>query len=125
DVLEATGVRDASGNVRLADIGAFLRDAIKRDFEAAGIELNLKYIDPSYTIRSAPADARDSAFCLVLGHQAVHAAMSGRTAMFVGNWMQEITHVPIAAAISEKRRIDPNGRFWATVVCSTGQGAMT
>src|SRR4029079_7556446 len=116
DVVEATGARDPSGNVRFADIGAFLRDAIRRDREGAGIELNLKYIDPSYTIRSAPADARDSAFCLVLGHHAVHAAMSGRTAMLVGNCMNEFTHVPIAAATAERKQIDPNGRLWASVV---------
>jgi 6-phosphofructokinase 1 len=121
DIVKATGTRDASGNVRLADIGTFLRDAIVKDFEDAGIEVNLKYIDPSYTIRSAPADARDSAFCLMLGHHAVHAAMSGRTAMVVGQWMNEFTHVPIAAATAERRRIDPDGRLWASVVGSTGQ----
>ena len=100
---------------------SFLRDAIVADFEAAGIEVNLKYIDPSYTIRSAPADARDSAFCLMLGHHAVHAAMTGRTAMVVGHWMNEFTHVPIAAATAERRKIAPDGRLWASVVASTGQ----
>jgi 6-phosphofructokinase 1 len=121
DILAATGTRDASGNVRLADVGTFLRDAIKKDFEAAKAEVNVKYIDPSYTIRSAPANARDSAYCLMLGHHAVHAAMSGRTAMFVGMWMNEFTHVPIAAAVARSRRIDPNGRLWASVVGATGQ----
>jgi 6-phosphofructokinase 1 len=121
DIVKATGGRDASGNVRLADIGGFLRDAIKKAFDEAGIEVNLKYIDPSYTIRSTPADARDSAFCLVLGHHAVHAAMSGRTGMLIGNWLNEFTHVPIEAAVAERRRIDPDGRFWASVVGSTGQ----
>ena len=80
----------------------------------------VKYIDPSYTIRSAPANARDSAFCLMLGHHAVHSALSGRTAMVLGNWKNEFTHVPIAA-VSERKQIDPEGRLWSSVVGSTGQ----
>ena len=121
EVLATTGARDASGNVKLADVGVFLRDAITNSFAAEGIEINLKYLDPSYTIRSAPANARDSAFCLVLGHHAVHAAMSGRTGMLVGNWMNEFTHVPIEAAVAERKVIDPNGRLWASVIGATGQ----
>jgi 6-phosphofructokinase 1 len=121
DILKDTGARDASGNVRLADVGHFLRDEIRKAFEADGVEINLKYIDPSYMIRSAPANARDSAFCLLLGHHAVHAAMSGRTGLLVGNWMNEFTHVPIQAAVAERRQIDPDGRLWASVLGSTGQ----
>jgi len=71
--------RDASGNVRFGDVGVFLRDQIKAYFRRINMEMNLKYIDPSYTIRSVPANADDSAFCLLLGQNAVHAAMAGRT----------------------------------------------
>ena len=89
--------------------------------EKEGIEVSLKYIDPSYTIRSTPANARDSAFCLLLGQNAVHAGMAGRTNMVVGFWKSEFTHVPIAMAVSERKQIDPTGSLWSSVVASTGQ----
>jgi 6-phosphofructokinase 1 len=95
DLMEKRQERDASGNIRFGDIGIFITDQIKNYFNEAGIEVTLKYIDPSYTIRSMPANPKDSAFCLLLGHNAVHAAMTGRTNMLVGNWKGAFTHVPI------------------------------
>ena len=121
DLLEASQERDASGNIRFQDIGVFLRDQIRAHFKRVGIELNLKYIDPSYTIRSVPATANDSAFCLVLGHNAVHAGMAGRTDMVVGYWRNEFTHLPISLAVSRRKKIDPNGRLWNYVLGCTGQ----
>jgi 6-phosphofructokinase 1 len=121
DLLAATGEQDASGNVRLGDIGIFLRDRINSYFKSIDMEVNLKYIDPSYTIRSMPANPHDSVFCLLLGHNAVHAGMSGRTDMLVSNWRREFTHVPIPLAMSERKQIDPKGRLWSYVVASTGQ----
>jgi len=121
DLLKATGEQDASGNVRLGDIGTFLRDEIKGYFKKIGMEANLKYIDPSYTIRSMPANPHDSVFCLLLGHNAVHAGMTGRTDMLVSNWRREFTHVPIPLAVSEPKQIDPEGRLWSNVLESTGQ----
>jgi 6-phosphofructokinase 1 len=113
--------KDASGNIRLGDIGLFLKDRIADYFKKAGIELNLKYIDPSYTIRSMPANPHDSAFCLLLGHNAVHAAMAGRTDMLVGSWRQVFTHLPISLAVSKRKHIDPGGRLWSNVLACTGQ----
>ena len=121
ELLAATGGRDASGNVKLGDIGTFLRDAIKEHFAHSGREINLKYIDPSYIIRSQPANAHDSALCLMLGHNAVHAGMAGRTSMVVGFWNHQFTHVPIALATSARKKIDPEGRLWSSVLASTGQ----
>jgi len=121
DLLEANAERDASGNIRLGDIGTFLRDQINDYFKKAEMEVSVKYIDPSYTIRSMPANPHDSAFCLMLGHNAVHAGMAGRTGMVVGNWRAEFTHVPIAAAVSQRKQIDPRGRLWTGVVSTTGQ----
>jgi 6-phosphofructokinase 1 len=121
DLLAATGERDASGNVRYGDIGIFLREHIKSYFQQRGVEINLKYIDPSYTIRSLPANARDSAFCLLLGHNAVHAAMTGRTDMVVSAWNTEFTHVPIPLAVSARKKIDPEGLLWSSVLAATGQ----
>jgi len=121
DLIRKTQERDASGNVRFGDIGVFLRDRINLHFKGLGKEINLKYIDPSYTIRSVPANAHDSAFCLLLGHNAVHAGMTGRTGMVVGDWGGEFTHVPISLAVSKRKRIDPDGRLWSAVLASTGQ----
>ena len=123
DLLDTPEAYDASGNRVLGDIGLFLRERIKAYFKEAGIPMSLKYIDPSYMIRSVPANAFDSAFCLQLGHHAVHAAMSGRTNMIVGFWRNEFTHVPIAAA-ARRRKINPNGRLWASVLASTGQPSL-
>jgi len=121
DLLGVSGERDASGNIRLGDIGVFLRDSIKNYFKEAEMQVELKYIDPSYTIRSMPANPRDSAFCLLLGHNAVHAGMTGRTNMVVGFWKNQFTHVPIPLAVSKRKQIDPDGRFWSNVLSCTGQ----
>jgi 6-phosphofructokinase 1 len=121
DVMERTGERDASGNVRQGDIGVFLRDRIRAYCREKGIRLDLKYIDPSYTIRSVRASANDAAFCLLLGHNAVHAAMSGRTDMVVGFWKHMFTHVPIPMAVSTRKKIDPVGPLWSSVLAATGQ----
>ena len=121
DLLEKTAECDASGNVKYGDIGAFLRDAIKEYFKQAHKKISIKYIDPSYIIRSVPAIPHDSAFCLLLGHNAVHAGMSGRTNMVVGFWNHQFTHVPISLAASQRKRIDPEGTLWNSVLASTGQ----
>lgn len=121
DLMEEIQERDASGNIHFGDIGIFFRDRIRAYCQEAGIEVNLKYIDPSYTIRSVPATPNDSAFCLILGHNAVHAGMAGRTNMVVGFWKNEFTHVPIPMAVSRRKKIDPNGRLWSNVLACTGQ----
>jgi 6-phosphofructokinase 1 len=121
DLVGISGERDASGNIRLGDIGIFLRDTIRNYFKEAEMKVDLKYIDPSYTIRSMPANPHDSAFCLLLGHNAVHAGMAGRTNMLVGFWKNQYTHVPIRLAVSKRKQIDPEGRFWSNVLSCTGQ----
>jgi len=121
DILENTGDRDASGNIRFEDIGLFLRGEITRFFKGSNMEVSMKYIDPSYIIRSVPANASDAAFSLLLGQNAVHAAMTGRTNMVVGTWMNRYTHVPIALAVSKRKKIDPDGWMWASVLTATGQ----
>ena len=113
--------KDASGNVLHKDIGAFLADAIKAYFKQRKKELNLKYIDPSYIIRSAPANASDQVYCSFLGQKAVHAAMAGKTDLLIGMWNDHFVHVPIALAIRERKKIDPNGVLWSSVLEGTGQ----
>jgi len=112
---------DASGNVKYKDIGLFLKEKLKRHFKNKNIPLTLKYIDPSYTIRSCPANADDSAFCLMLGQNAVHAAMAGKTDMFIGSWNHHFTHVPFYAAVGKRKKIDPCGTLWQTLLATTEQ----
>jgi 6-phosphofructokinase 1 len=121
DLMAKSQERDASGNVKYGDVGVFLRNAIIDHLKRIGVTFALKYIDPSYTIRSVPATAHDSAFCLLLGQNAVHAGLSGRTNMVVSFWNHQFTHVPISLAVSERKKIDPLGALWNSVVTSTGQ----
>jgi 6-phosphofructokinase 1 len=112
---------DASGNVKLHDIGPLLRSRITDHFDRAGMELNLRYLDPSYAIRSVPANPYDSVFCLRLGQSAVHAAMAGRTAMVVGRWHGRFVHLPIELVTSSRNTVDPDGDLWLSVLEATGQ----
>ena len=117
--------RDASGNVRYAsadaDIGPVLRDAIAAHFKARGLRASVKYIDPSYMIRSVPANASDSIFCDGLARHAVHAGMAGKTDLVIGRWHRIFTHVPLPASIGQKKRIDPDEALWLAVTETTGQ----
>ena len=112
---------DASGNAKLVDVGIFLRHKIAEDFAAHNVELNLKYIDPSYVIRSVPANPYDSVYCLRLAHNAVHAAMAGRTEMVVGRWHGRFVHIPMALAVSRRNQVCPDGDLWLSVLEATGQ----
>ena len=115
---------DASGNVKLKDIGIFLREKIADWFREQQIDINLKYVDPSYMIRSVPANPIDSVFCGQLARNAVHAAMTGRTEMVVGNWKGSFVHVPIQTAISKRKKVDPMHGLWRSVLETTGQTSL-
>lgn len=108
-------IRDASGNLKFKDIGVYLKAEIRRRLMAENIQHKIIYIDPSYMIRSVPANAADSAFCLQLGNHAVHAAMAGKTNVLVGNWSDEFTLLPIPLAVSKTRHVDRNGFLWQAV----------
>ena len=111
---------DASGNVRLLDIGFFLKNSIEAHFKSLGVDVNLKYIDPSYMIRSVPANAGDSIYCGALGQYAVHAGMAGKTGMLVAMMKDEYVHVPLKM-VGSGMRVDPHGNVWMRVLESTGQ----
>lgn len=112
---------DESGNPRLGDIGIFLKDAIAAYFKERGLELNLKYIDPSYTIRSVEATADDAIFCTFLAANAVHAGMAGKTNMVVGLWNDEYVYIPIDLVVAGRKQVDLNGKLWGSVLEATGQ----
>jgi 6-phosphofructokinase 1 len=123
DLLDHDGAVDASGNARLADVGALLRQKIAEGFASAGDELSLRYVDPGYAIRSVPANGWDAVYCLRLAQAAVHAAMAGRTAMVVGRWHGRFVHIPIPVATGGRNQVDPNGDLWMSVLEATGQPA--
>jgi 6-phosphofructokinase 1 len=116
DVME----KDASGNIKLLDVGSFLKMYIEEYFKEKGMEINLKYIDPSYTIRSVPANASDSIYCGALGQYAVHAGMSGKTSMLVGLIKDEYVHLPFRM-VSSGSKVNPEGNIWMRVLETTGQ----
>ena len=118
---KGTQKKDVSGNIVREDIGLLLKKRIMEYFEAKRKPLSLKYIDPSYMIRSLPADSNDSAFCVMLGQNAVHAGMSGRTNMVTGYWNQYFVHIPISLTILKRKKVDPDGHLWQTVLETTGQ----
>ena len=121
EFLKPTGKKDAGGNIKLADIGIFLKERIKKSFEEKKIECNIKYIDPSYIIRSSPADAYDSIYCARLGAHAVHAAMAGKTGTVISLLNNRYVHLPISLVVSEKNQVDVYGTLWKDVIENTRQ----
>lgn len=121
DKVCATDELDASGNRKLRDIGVFLKDGISAYFKEHDTPCNIKYIDPSYIIRSSKAMPTDSVICNQLAQHAVHAAMAGKTSMIVGIWNNVLVHIPIELAIRRRKEIDPESMFWLNVLETTGQ----
>ncbi|HEU4678795.1 MAG TPA: ATP-dependent 6-phosphofructokinase [Terrimicrobiaceae bacterium] len=113
--------RDASGNVKLKDIGVFLRQQIEAHFKAQNLPVLLRYFDPSYEIRSCAADSEDAIFCDLIARHAVHAAMAGKTGLVIGHMHGTFIHVPIEMLTRELKRIDPDGILWQAVLAATGQ----
>jgi 6-phosphofructokinase 1 len=112
---------DASGNMRLRDIGVLLRHRIVDHFERRGMDVTLKYVDPSYHIRSVPASSTDSVYCWNMARNAVHAAMAGNTEVLIGRWHGRFVHVPMPLATRFRKQVDVNGDLWMSVIESTGQ----
>ncbi len=122
DLFEPTELEtDASGNIKHKDIGVYLKEKIREEFNAKGFSHSIKYIDPSYIIRSAPANANDSKFCNLLAQNAVHAALAGKTDFVVGYWNNEFTLIPIPMAVAKRKKIDIQGELWWNVLEATGQ----
>jgi 6-phosphofructokinase 1 len=121
-VEDKTGKKDESGNPVLGDIGIFLKSSLKRYFkEHTDLYANIKYIDPSYMVRSVAANAHDAIYCIQLAQNAVHAGMAGKTGMIIGQWNGQFTHVPIALATSRRKVLSPEDPLWLAVLESTGQ----
>lgn len=116
--------RDASGNIKLKDIGLYLKTAMASYFASKKIDISIKYIDPSYMIRSLPANANDRVFCNFLGRYSVHAGMSGRTSMLIGHWNNQFVHVPMKLIAEKRKKVNPKGSLWRSALEATGQGSL-
>ena len=122
-LLAASDRTDASGNRVHGDIGFYLRDRINQSFRDRKIPVSLKYIDPSYLVRSVPANPQDNVYCSQLAQHAVHAAMSGKTSMIVGRWHCSFVNLPLELVTHGRRKVDPRGELWHSILESTGQPA--
>jgi 6-phosphofructokinase 1 len=123
DLLPARTDRDASGNLKLADIGLHLRERIVAHFASRGVEIAMRYFDPSYQIRGCPADAEDALLCDGLARHAVHAGMAGKTGLVVSYLNGQYAHVPISEIARGSKRLDLEGELWRAVLSTTGQAA--
>jgi len=112
---------DASGNVKLLDIGPYLRDKIENHFKAQQIPIVMRYIDPSYLIRSSPANAGDSILCDQFARHAVHAAMAGKTGLVIGLLHDKFIHVPIELLATHKKTMALDSLAWTAALAATGQ----
>jgi 6-phosphofructokinase 1 len=115
--------RDASGNIKLKDVGAFLRALIEDYFKREQVPVIVRYFDPSYVIRSVVADSEDAILCDLFARNAVHAAMAGKTGLIIGLLHDQFIHVPMELLNGEKKRLNPNGSLWHAVLAATGQPA--
>lgn len=121
NAFEASTDTDASGNKKLGDVGLWLKNQIETYFKKINMEINLKYIDPSYIVRSSKADPIDSAYCSRLGSLAVHAAMAGMTSILVSQVNDRFVYLPIDVAVSKRNYLDPEGSLWRDVIEATQQ----
>ncbi|MDH3649552.1 MAG: ATP-dependent 6-phosphofructokinase [Saprospiraceae bacterium] len=113
--------KDASGNVLHHDIGIFLKKEISNYLNEVGMDSSVKYIDPSYIIRSAPANPSDSIFCNKLGLHGAHAGMAGKTNFVVGRRNNKFVHLPVELVIAKRKKIDVRSDLWLNVLETTGQ----
>ncbi len=123
-LLQSSDITDASGNAELGDIMSLLKREIKSYFAEKNLSYVLKTVDPSYMIRSVPANANDRVYCGFLGQHAVHAAMAGRTHMVVAKLQEQFVHLPLDLVIQERRKLNINSDLWRAVLESTGQGRL-
>jgi len=120
---EQTGnlATDASGNPVLADVCGVLQDRIKEHFKEQNMPITLKFIDPSYIIRSVQANSNDCVYCGFLGQHAIHAAMAGKTNMVVSKLQDRYINLPLNLVTQKRRKLNIYSNYWRAVIESTGQ----
>lgn len=122
DLLAAEGEsRDGSGHLHLKDVGVFLKEKISAHFKNIELPVEVKYFDPSYILRSVPANCADSVLSDQMARHAVHAGMAGKSGLLIGHTNNVFIHVPLALAGQHQKRVWPHGELWRNVLSSTGQ----
>lgn len=120
-VAEGVARQGTDGGTAPTDIGPWLKERIARHCRERGTPVDIKYMDPSYYIRSVPANAMDNLLCDQMARAAAHAAMAGRSGVVIGRVHNLCVHVPMARIAAESKRVDPEGELWRSVLASTGQ----
>lgn len=118
--LETLG-KDASGNVKYPDIGLFLKDQIVSFCKTKNLDVTLKYIDPTYMIRTIPSNAHDTNHCSALAYDAVNGAMAGFSGFCVGMVNNKTAYIPLDLLTKGNRRVKPKSNTWQRLIAATGQ----
>ena len=115
-----TRVVDGNGPVTVdGDVGPWLCAQLKANLES----ISLKYVDPSYAVRSAPSNAADTIFCSRLAQHAAHGALGGSTAFAVGTVNTHYVEIPLQDFANRAAVCAVTGRIFGDLVRSTGQPA--
>ncbi|CAD7929591.1 unnamed protein product [Amoebophrya sp. A25] len=122
ELMGSAAETDKSGNKKLPAIGEFMTNAIKNYFKKLEEEVTVKYIDPSYMIRSVGPNSLDAYDCMVLSSGAVHGTMAGLTGFTVGMVNNHSCTIPIPLIERlSPRTLNPKGRTWERVLAITHQ----
>ena len=104
------------------DIGLIIKKEIIKKSEELGIEVNLKYMDPTYVVRAVPANEYDCNLCAKLAESAVHCAFAGYTCFSVGMINNKPCMIPLDKMCGKcERKIEFNSDDYLMLLASTGQ----
>jgi 6-phosphofructokinase 1 len=107
---------DDTGHAKYQDVGVWMKEQIELHLKSAGTPGKCIYIDPSYMIRSCPANPQDQFFCLMLSKCAVHSAFQGYTGICVGMVHSYFVILPLAQVTSTRRQVNLMGTNWQAVM---------
>ena len=104
------------------DIGIVIKKEIIKKSEELGIEVNLKYMDPTYVVRAVPANEYDCNLCAKLAESAVHCAFAGFTNFSVGMINNKPCMIPLEKMCGKsERKVEFNSDDYLMLLASTGQ----
>ena len=121
--IELSGKTDKSGNPVLPDIGLILKEEIKKRAEERGIDINLKYINPTYIIRACPPNSYDVKYCVKLAQGAINGAFAGFTNFSIGIVNHHPCFIPINKISQDGviRKIQTSDEDYIMMLATTGQ----
>ena len=77
--------------------------------KSKGVKSTLKYIDPTYMIRSTSSNPYDTQLCADLSYQAVHGAMAGFTGFCIGMVNNRMCYIPLELVTQGNKRVNSHG----------------